>query len=277
MSNVPRFCASCGRPLGGETRFCAGCGAPALPPAPGGPVASPPAPPVYAAPPPAAAPPQYYAPPPPRKSGCSGCLIAAFVGVILLLAIAGGALYFFEGAIRKALNAEDNGASRGSSTAGDDAGNAGAVIDDIQEDETHIDANDDAPLLSSAPATAELPPDAKGRQSALTGEIVYKCTSSDLYMTAKFNDVKLSAICATRDGKHRREILGTPPKPKDDPSLLEGRGGYSGDPDGRVDYRFALDGSSAEIIWEFGEPEQRQWTKWTRVESVGAAEFPEDK
>lgn len=270
MNDMPVFCASCGRPLGGQVAFCAGCGAPVRPPAPGGP----PAPPVYAAPPPTALPPQYYAPPPPRKSGCSGCFLAAFLVVLVLLAIGGAALFFFEDAIRKALNAEDRGSSRSSDSSD---GGENSFPDDIQEDQVHLDESDGSPLLGSGSSTAELPPTAKGRGSALTGEIVYKCTSSSLYLTVKFSEGKVSATCAMRDGKHRREFSGTLSTTEGSHDRLEGSGTFSGEGKGTADYRFSSDGASAEVLWKADGASGQQWTKWVRVDSVGADEFGEGK
>ncbi|MHB1293772.1 MAG: hypothetical protein ACYC4R_02135 [Anaerolineae bacterium] len=64
MTTPPRFCAYCGKPLGGEGRFCGQCGRTQPAAAPQAPVSAPaPAAPVYySAPPPPPAP--TYAPPP---------------------------------------------------------------------------------------------------------------------------------------------------------------------------------------------------------------------
>ncbi len=93
MSEVARFCSSCGQPVPPGASFCTGCGAPVGPEGPAaGPPSSPPPPP--GAPPPGSAMPLPYPPPAegPKRRRTPLVLILTGVGILAVVALVVGVL-----------------------------------------------------------------------------------------------------------------------------------------------------------------------------------------
>lgn len=90
MSNSPRFCAQCGKPLTPDSRFCEHCGQPVASAQPAAPPSQPaPVPPAqtYPSPPPVMPMQPPPAQPSPRKSR-AGCVIAVLLALLVLCCVA---------------------------------------------------------------------------------------------------------------------------------------------------------------------------------------------
>ncbi|MBI3097292.1 MAG: zinc ribbon domain-containing protein [Planctomycetes bacterium] len=265
MSDAPRFCQNCGQPLAAGVRFCSGCGSPLGSPPGAPPVqpgAAPPPAPVYAPPPPP------HLAPPRSGGGCRSCLLLGIIGGVVLLIVGSGLVLLIPEKTLESIFDSLSGTPTSRSESSEEYGGvADSVFDDIHEDEAHEGALD-APLIESMPLSAEMPPPAnQGPESALSGLIRYKCTTSGLLLTARFTGGEVDADCRMPNGEHPRNFKGPIAPSKTIPSEMEGRGSFVGmDGNGTATYSFSLDGEWAEIMWTLDGKSGQQWTKWNRME-----------
>ncbi len=109
------------------------------------------------------------------------------------------------------------------------------------------------------------------REETLSGEYTYTCLSSDLVLTAEFQDGQVQAVCALADGRHRREFTGPIAAAEGRTDALEGRSEFRGDDGGSVEYSFDVRGETAEILWTPTDGPGTQWTKWVRLDATADA------